>query len=134
MLKEMEDPFTEVEIKDAISCMGPLKEPGPDGLQPIFFPSQWDTIGKSVCDLIHHIFLDTSRVADINETLVVLIPKLQHPESLKQFRPISLCNVVYKIITKVIATGLRKHMPALIAPNQCSFDPGRHSTDNIVVT
>lgn len=50
----------------------------------------------------------------MNETLVVLIPKVPNPDSLKQFRPISICNVIYKIITKLIASRLKRHMAYLV--------------------
>lgn len=123
---ELESMFTDLEIKEAVFCMGPLKAPGPDGLQPIFFHSQWDIIGKSVCVLVRDVYANP-------ETLVVLIPKITHSETLKQFKPISLCNVIYKIITKIIANRLKRFMPSLVAPQQCSFVPGRHSSDNIVV-
>lgn len=130
----IQDPISDLEIKEAVFCMGPLKAPGPYGLQPIFFHSQWETIGGSVCELIRQIYENPDHVADLNETLVVLIPKVLNPESLKRFIPISVCNVVYKIITMVITTRLKRFMAHLVAPNQCSFVPGRQSTDNIVIT
>lgn len=117
----------------AVFEMGPLKAPGPDGLQPIFSHSQWDIIGSSICNLVHHIYSEPEVVRGLNETLVVLIPKNLNPESWKNYRPISLCNVIFKIVTKIIATRLRRHMSSLVAPHQCSFISGRHSSDNVVI-
>ncbi|XP_010527295.1 PREDICTED: uncharacterized protein LOC104804652 [Tarenaya hassleriana] len=57
----------------------------------------------------------------INNTLLVLIPKVQNPESIFQFRPISLCNVAHKVLTKVIANRLKPLLPDLIGPEQNSF-------------
>lgn len=74
-----------------------------------------------------------NKVKEINDTLIVLIPKIDNPIHLKQYRPISLYNVVYKMITKIISHRLKRHMSYLVSPNQCSFVPGRHSSDNIVV-
>lgn len=86
-----------------------------------------------VCSLVKESFRCPTKVEEINETLIMLIPKVNNPSHLKQFKPISLCNVVYKIITKVIAQQLRVYMSQLIAPNQCSFILGHHLSDNIII-
>ncbi|XP_057418459.1 uncharacterized protein LOC130712657 [Lotus japonicus] len=121
------------EVKDAIFSMGPLKAPGPDGLQAAFFQSQWAQVGDSVTSFVLKCFEDPSLVSKVNDTLLVLIPKVDAPDRISQFRPISLCNVIYKTVTKIITNRLRRIMGELVAPNQCSFVPGRHSSDNIVI-
>lgn len=63
-------------------------------------------ISDSVCNLVESIFEDLSKVQAINDTNIALIPKVDHPESLQEFRPISLCNVSYKVVTKIIS---RRH-------------------------
>ncbi|XP_061344062.1 uncharacterized protein LOC133290031 [Gastrolobium bilobum] len=113
--------------------MGKFKAPGPDGLQAVFFQSHWKLVGDSVCRLIVVIFLDPGKVKEINKSLICLIPKKDCPECMKDFRPISLCNVVYKAVTKIITDRLRDFMPRLVAPNQCSFIKGRQSADNNIV-
>ncbi|XP_015939884.1 uncharacterized protein LOC107465419 [Arachis duranensis] len=67
------------------------------------------------------------------ETLIVLIPKIDNPTFMKDFRHISLCNVVYKIITKVLTNRLRPFLPDIVSPLQGSFIPGRGAPDNIIV-
>lgn len=120
-------------MKQALFAMGPLKAPGPDGLNPLFFQSQWETLGASIVAKVDLMFSKREEIMDVNNTNIVLIPKSDHPETIRDFRPISLCNVIYKILTKVIATRLRRVMPKIISPNQCSFVPGRQGADNIIV-
>ncbi|XP_061370937.1 uncharacterized protein LOC133313564 [Gastrolobium bilobum] len=122
------------EIKSTIFKMHPYKAPGADGLHAIFFQSQWERVGSSVIKLVRDVFEDPKKVASVNQTLFCLIPKVEIPKRISQFRPISLCNVVYKVITKVITNRLRNHTGTLIMPNQCSFVKGRHSSDNIRIS
>ena len=69
----------------------------------------------------------------LNDTFITLVPKLPNPERVQQLRPIGLCNVVYKLITKCIVNRLKHVLPELISLMQSSFIPGRQITDNIVV-
>ena len=74
-------------------------------------------VGQSVCSVVKEAFNHPERIRDINETLLVLIPKVDHPDQLKDFRPISLCNVIYKIITKIIANRIKGSLDSIIGPN-----------------
>jgi len=69
----------------------------------------------------------------LNETLISLIPKCPTPESLNHYRPISLCNTIYKIVSKIVVDRLRPHLDKLISPNQAAFVPGRRGLDNVVI-
>nr|KYP71396.1 Retrovirus-related Pol polyprotein LINE-1 [Cajanus cajan] len=124
----------EDEIFGAIRRMGSFKAPGPDGFQPIFYQTRWSTVGPSICSLIHEFEAHPSKIATINDTFITLIPKSDNVSSLKHMRPIGLCNVSYKILTKVLSHWLRSIMKDLVGPNQCSFVLDRHSSDNIIIT
>ncbi|KAK4275212.1 hypothetical protein QN277_018336 [Acacia crassicarpa] len=122
-----------IEIKDAFFSMGALKSPGPDGFNALFYQNQWGTVCPSVVSYIKHLFTNPQDIREVNGTLMVLIPKKDQPEVMGDLRPISLCNVVYKALSKIIVNRLKSILPQVVAPNQCSFVPGRHSSDNIIV-
>ncbi|KAK9200020.1 hypothetical protein WN944_015215 [Citrus x changshan-huyou] len=84
-------------------------------------------------EVIKDVFRSQYIPAEINRTLLVLIPKTEHLISFKMYRPISLCTVAYKTITKIITNRLQEILPDLIGPPQTSFVPGRHITENIIV-
>lgn len=69
----------------------------------------------------------------IAEALPVLIPKVESPNLITQFRPISLCIVVYKLITKTIVNRLKPVLGRIVSPTQGSFVPGCHIANNIVI-
>ena len=87
-----------------------------------------------VCQFVKQIFSQSEKVEEVNKALIVLILKVSNSKFVKQFRPISLCNVIYKIITKIVAARLRSCMSLLSAPNQSSFVLARYSANNIIIT
>ena len=69
----------------------------------------------------------------LNETLISLLPKCQNPESLSNYRPISLCNSVYKVVSKILVAQIRLLLGKLISPVQTAFVSGRRGTDNVMI-
>ena len=133
MLHMLQAPIDDNEVRSTIFNMKPLKVPGVDGLHAAFYQSQWSTVGPSVCSFIKNIFENKHIPREINRTLLVLIPKVANPLNLKMYRPISLCTVIYKTVTKLIANRLQTILSHVIGPHQTSFVPGRHIIENIVV-
>ncbi|KAL0005698.1 hypothetical protein SO802_013259 [Lithocarpus litseifolius] len=121
------------EIKEALWSMKPYKAPGPDGLHAGFFQRFWLIVGDSVRKEVKKVFIDRKIPEYLNNTHIVLIPKIQGLETIGNYRPISLCNSVYKIITKIIVARIRPHLDTLVSPYQTAFVPGRKGVDNAII-
>ena len=121
------------EIREALWALKPFKAPGPDGLHAIFFQHFWHDLKDSICNEVKKAFGLSVILEYLNKTLITLIPKCQYPESLANYRPISLCNSVYKIISKILVARIRPLLSNLISPIQTAFVPWRKGVDNVII-
>ncbi|XP_056697578.1 uncharacterized protein [Spinacia oleracea] len=126
-------PYAACEVQAAIMSMKPYKAPGPDGFQPVFYQHYWNLLAPSVTRTVLDILEGRHFPEDLNKAFLVLIPKEQTPQFVTQFRPIGLCNIVYKAATKVLVNRLKHMLPTVISPTQCSFVPRRQITNNIII-
>ncbi|XP_074266604.1 uncharacterized protein LOC141589883 [Silene latifolia] len=126
--------FTRKEIRMAVFQLGPTKSPGPDGVPAIFYQKFWCHIKTEVEDAVLFMLNTGTIPSDFNRTASALIPKVNSPKTVDNFRPISLCNVIIKIVTKCISNRLKKVMPILVGDYQNGFVPGRNIGDNILLS
>lgn len=111
----------EGEIWQAVRSIGPLKASGPDGFTAIFYQKYWDVVKSDVVKMSRSFFENGFLSRQMNHSHIVLIPKGESPNCVGNYRQISLCNVAYKIISKILATRLRRVLPKLISGNQNAF-------------
>ena len=116
--------FIEEEIKQHLFAIGYLKPPGPDGLPTVFYKTFWDVVGVWLTREVMEVLKGGRIPASWNEMTIALIPKTEKPERVTDLRPVSLYNVVYKVVSKVLSNRLREVLPAIITPNQSAFCAG----------
>lgn len=130
---ELQKSVTAEEVQSAVFAMPLNKSPGPDGYSVDFFRASWGTVGTDVVSAVQEFFWNGRLLKDLNTTAIVLIPK--HPEACKlgDYRPISCCNLIYKIISKIIANRLKPLLQVCISPNQDAFLKGRSLGENVLL-
>uniref|UniRef100_A0A803QGE0 Reverse transcriptase domain-containing protein n=1 Tax=Cannabis sativa TaxID=3483 RepID=A0A803QGE0_CANSA len=124
----------EEEVWVALFQMHPDKSPGPDGMSLGFYQKYWDIVGRDVVRLVREFMVTGMLPNGLNDTNLVLIPKKNTPCNMTELRPISLCNVVYKVLSKVLANRLKKVLNKVVSDFQSAFIPGRLISDNIMVS
>ena len=125
--------FKAEEVQFALQQMHPTKALGPDGMSPIFYQKYWEIVGPDVIECVLTTLNSGVLPYGIYETYICLIPKVNSPQKITKFRPISLCNVVYKIISKVLANRLKGVLAEVIDESQSAFVPGRSIIDNVLI-
>ena len=108
-------PFIESEVKGALKQMYPLKALGPDGIPHLFFQHFWSTSGMVVTKTVLDFLNLGISPPNFNDTHITLVPKIKEPKKINDYRPISLCNIVYKIASKAIANRLKRILPSIIS-------------------
>jgi hypothetical protein len=107
--------------------------PGPDGFNVAFYTSTWSWIGDDVTNMVRNFYITSILPPRINDTNIALVPKMLVCHLPSDFRPISLCNIIYKIIANSLANRLKKQLPDYIHPSQQAFIEGRRINNNIIV-
>ena len=115
--EELMRPYTKDEVFAALQQMHPCKAPGPNGMHAIFYQKFWHIIGDDVYKFVRSILCGISTLEHVNNTNIALIPKVKSPVNMSEFRPISLCNVLYKLVSKVIVLRLKSILPKVVTEN-----------------
>ncbi|KAK5846836.1 hypothetical protein PVK06_003135 [Gossypium arboreum] len=117
----------------AVFDMGSTKAPGEDGFLRLFYQKCWHIIGDEVTDFCLHLLNGDMKVRSLNFTNIVLIPKNSSPSNMIHFRPISLCNVLYKILAKTLANRFRRVIEKCIEAAQSAFVLESLISDNVLL-
>ncbi|KAL4609732.1 hypothetical protein ACB092_08G002500 [Castanea dentata] len=125
--------FVKAKVEEALQQMALLKAPGPDGLTPLFYQNFWPSIGEDVSKAILNCLNSGSIPSSINHTFITLIPKVKSPSVVSEFCPIALCNVIYKLLSKVVTNRLKKVLPYIISESQSAFQSNKAILENILV-
>lgn len=109
--------FTRLDIERTLKQMTPDKSPGHDGLSVLFFfQKYWDVVGDEVIKLCLRVLNDDAELLDFNHTLIALISKINCPHYVMDFCLISLCTIVYKLVSKTMVNRIKSMLPKIISP------------------
>ncbi|KAA3488383.1 reverse transcriptase [Gossypium australe] len=120
-------------IHSVLSEIGPTKAPSEDGFPALFYQKCWHVIGEDVISFCLRLLNGGMDVSSINTIHIVLISKIANPSNITHFWPISLCNVLYKLMANVIANRFREVLEKCIDVAQSTFVLGRLTSDNVLL-
>ncbi|XP_070050304.1 uncharacterized protein [Nicotiana tomentosiformis] len=126
-------PINKEEVYQSLMSIDDQKAPGYDGFNVLLFKRAWPIIGEEVTNVVLQYFEDSELYKAINFT-ITLIPKVQNPSKISEFRSISYCTMLYKLISKVLTRRMQGVMDSLVDQSQSVFVPRRLITDNIILS
>jgi hypothetical protein len=113
--------------------MGSTKAPGPDGFIALFYKKYWNIVKDVVLSSVWDFFENSHLLKEQNHTFIALIPKKLGASTIHQFRPISLYNIIYKIISKILTNRFKGLLHHFISPFQSAFVPSKNIQDNTIM-
>jgi hypothetical protein len=127
----LEKPVSKEEVLEVLKGFAKDKSPGPDGWTVEFYLHFYDLVAKDLLDVVEESHLTGEVNRALNSTFIALIPKVNGPATFEEFRPISLCNLCYKIFSKIIAKRIRPILSRALSEEQFGFLKGRQIIDAI---
>ena len=118
----------------ALKSFNKDKSPGPDGWPVEFFLAFFDILGIELVNVVEASRMEGRVIPSLNSTFIALIPKKEKPLTFTEFRPISLCNLVYKLISKIAALRLKPYLDKFISPQQFGFLKNRQIVESLAIT
>jgi len=125
----METPISMCELEEAIKMGKPNKAPGCDGISTEFFKIMWDTIKSDLLCIMNEMFIDWKITETQKKGLMVCVPKRTNPSAMPDYRPITLINADYKLLTRIIAHRLQQWLTKTLHPSQYCGMRGRAMLD-----
>ncbi|GJT26681.1 RNA-directed DNA polymerase, eukaryota, reverse transcriptase zinc-binding domain protein [Tanacetum coccineum] len=122
------------EVKEALFDIDDEKAPDPDGFTAKFFKAVWEIVGNDLCKAVQEFFMSGKLLGEVNATVIFLVPKINVPNRVSDFRPIACCNIIYICISKLITNRRKGILGKLVSENQSAFISGRKITDNILLS
>lgn len=133
-LSQLQEPFTSLEIHNAVKQLANNKASGPDGLPHEFFKNFWQFLKRDVEGIFDQFWSGNLDLVNLNKASIVMIPKKTNSTSVGDYRPISIINLIPKLITKVLSNRLRLILPELVSSQQTAFTRDRHIAENFLAT
>ncbi|KAL1005012.1 hypothetical protein UPYG_G00053380 [Umbra pygmaea] len=131
---ESEDPGMSIEeLTQAVRSLNKHKAPGPDGIPGEFYQTFWDLLKEDVAEVFQAIYRERRLGESMRQSTITLIPKKGDLKDLRNWRPINLLSVDYKILTKALTKRFQPHLPSVIAADQTCSVPGRSINDNLLL-
>ena len=131
--RQLEGEASEEEIRKVLFSIPSHKSPGPDGSLSEFFRTAWPVIGADFIVAVQSVFKYGFLPKEVNSTILVLVPKKVDSMEMKDYRPIACCNVLYKVVSKILANRLKKILPSVITKNKSAFIKGRLLMENVLL-
>lgn len=126
-------PVLHADIDEAIKAINPDKAPGLDGFNACFFQKTWSIVKDDIYDAVFEFFKTGKLIKQWSSTTITLVPKVQHPSYVKEYRPIACCTVLYKIISKILTKRIAGVIGKVVNDAQSGFIPGKQIKDNILL-
>ncbi|KAH7352464.1 hypothetical protein KP509_19G046500 [Ceratopteris richardii] len=134
MAAACETSITEEEIFLALGSLKNGKAPGLDGLTKEFILTFWSSLKELLLDVCNEIWRDQKMPYSFKQGIIKLIPKVEMPKLIGDWRPISMMNFIYKIFAKIFALRLKPFIHKIVHPSQIGFIHKRSIYDSILFT